>query len=125
MDCLDGNLARSTNQVTVLGDYLDHFSDLFFYLVFILYLFNKNYPNKYLIIVIFFIFAYMTLVHLGLQQANYKLLDNNVEVELLDSLNKLHKFDVSDIKWTRYFGCGTFNLVLILCFIYYSNVEKK
>ena len=38
-DCVDGHLARKYDQVTVFGDYYDHFSDLFKYgiLMYILY----------------------------------------------------------------------------------------
>jgi phosphatidylglycerophosphate synthase len=119
LDCLDGNLARSTNQVTVIGDYLDHFSDMFFYLIFILYMCVNNYNNKFIIIIIFLIFAYMTLVHLGLQQLNYKILNNtDIEVELLDKLNNFHKFNSSDIVWTKYFGSGSLNIVILIITYY-------
>ena len=124
LDCLDGNLARATNQVTVFGDYLDHFSDLLFYCLFILYMFVKNYDNKIIIIIIFIIFIYLTLVHLGLQQLNYKLSNKkNIEDELLDHLNNLHKLKPSDIKWTKYFGCGSL-IILILFITYYIQTHS-
>ena len=59
------------------------------------------------------------LVHMGLQQKNYK---TNMEkesggtfdhFETLDNLNYLHFLDEHHISWTRFFGCGT--LILCLC----------
>lgn len=126
MDCLDGNLARSTNQVTIFGDYLDHFTDLFFYIIFIVYIYIKDYDNKYYIYLIFIIFAYLTLVHLGLQQLIYKYIskNKNIEEELLDYLNNLHNLDKCNIKWTKYFGSGTF-IISILIIIFYIQSHSK
>ena len=50
MDCLDGHLARSTDQVTVFGDYLDHFGDLFYYFSILVFMITKTYNYKFLII---------------------------------------------------------------------------
>ena len=125
MDCLDGNLARSTNQVTIFGDYLDHFADLFYYIIIGLYIHVKNYDNKYYIYLIFIIFAYLTLVHLGIQQLFYKYISKNkdIEEELLDYLNNLHNLDKCNIKWTKYFGSGTF-IIVILIIIYYIQSHQ-
>ena len=61
----------------------------------------------------------MTLVHLGLQQLNYKNNNNNnIEGELLDNLNNYHKFKLEDIIWTKYFGCGSLILIIILLTYY-------
>ena len=51
LDCLDGHLARSTNQVTVFGDYLDHFADISFYIGILYYIYIKNYKYKSHIII--------------------------------------------------------------------------
>jgi len=124
MDCLDGNLARSTNQVTILGDYLDHFADLFFIISFIFYMYIKDYDNKIYIFIIFCLFTYLAVLHLGIQQLNYKDLNqnNDLEQELLDYLNNFHNLDKSNIKWTKYFGSGTIYLI-ILIIIYYIQTH--
>jgi phosphatidylglycerophosphate synthase len=111
MDCLDGHLARSTNQVTVLGDYLDHFADLFIIIMFVIYLFYKVYPLKKEIITLFVILSYAALVHLSLQQKTY----SNNQPELLDNFHRLHSFGSEHIVWTRYFGTGS--LIVFMLFV--------
>jgi phosphatidylglycerophosphate synthase len=119
LDCLDGHLARSTNQVTVLGDYLDHYADMFFYFMFIIYIFIKKYNNKNLIIISTLSLTLMSMIHLGLQQKHYKILNEDEKhEELLDNINHFHNLKLKDIKWTRYFGLGT-TYTFILFVIYY------
>jgi len=132
MDCLDGHLARLTNQVTILGDYLDHNADLFFYINFLIYILYKSYKYKFYIIIEFIIFSYLALIHLSLQQQNYKIiiynsnqkLENfNIEdCEILDNLKYLHNFKPNNIKWSKYFGTGTLylNILLIIFWIKYN-----
>lgn len=124
MDTLDGHLARSTNQVTVLGDYLDHGADCIYGLFIFIYLINKKYNYKIFIISSFLILVYILLVHFGLQQKNYRIIikkknpNIKLEKETLDKLNYLHNLPPDEIRWTKYFGCGTFYLY-ILVLIYY------
>jgi hypothetical protein len=119
LDCMDGHLARATNMVTILGDYLDHYSDMFFYFMFIIYIFINNYNNKNLIIISTLSLTFMSMIHLGLQQKHYKILqDDDTHEELLDNLNHIHNLKLDDIKWTRYFGLGT-TYTYILFVIYY------
>lgn len=137
LDCLDGHLARKTNQVSVFGDYLDHYADISFYLLLMISICIKSYKNKFIIITLIIVFTYLSFVHLGLQQQNYKKIkksireENNIiqetnkkiildeiDEELLDSLNQIHCFSDSEIKWTKYFGTGTLYLLLVLV-IYY------
>ena len=148
MDCLDGHLARLSNQVTILGDYLDHCADIFFYFNFLIFILFKTYYYKYYIIFGFIILTYFALIHLSLQQQNYKLLiyrnlqlseqkyelkiekplspksviniDNS---EILDKLKYLHNFTSSNIIWSRYFGTGTLYLV-ILILVYWIQTNK-
>ena len=120
-------LGRSTDQISLFNNYLNNFNDLFFYIIFILYIYTKDYDNKYNIFIIFIIFMYLLLVHLGLRQLNYKLLindtnNNNIEEQLFDNLNKLHNLNSSNIKWTKYFGNGTF-IIVILIITYYIQTH--
>ena len=150
MDCLDGHLARSTNQVTLLGDYLDHYADLFYFLFISTYILLKTYNKKIYIIIGFSLLTYGALVHLGLQQKNYKIIAernkikliderneinkiksitkkilyeiDEIEDELLDDLNYLHNLSPDNIKWTRYFGTGTlYTVILIIIYYIQSN----
>ena len=72
LDCMDGHLARSTNQVTKLGDYLDHFADISLTFVIIIYMIIKKYPNKIIILTLLAFEIYMLNCHAGLQQLYYK-----------------------------------------------------
>jgi uncharacterized protein YggT (Ycf19 family) len=122
LDCLDGHLARGTDQVTVLGDYLDHFGDIFNDVVFFIIILCKDFMYKDKIIGIYFVLLYLAMCHLGLQQIVFEKITKNEiqtesetvydkkEEELLDQLNKINPFTIDDIKWTKYFGLGTFNL---------------
>jgi phosphatidylglycerophosphate synthase len=118
MDCLDGHLARSTDQVTVFGDYLDHFADLFYYFSILIFMIIKKYNYKFFIVSGFLMLSYSSFVHLGLQQKNYEIKSND---ELLDKLNCLHNLESNNITWTRYFGTGTL-YVTILFIIYYVQL---
>lgn len=118
MDCLDGHLARSTDQVTIFGDYLDHFADLFYYFSILIFMIIKKYNYKFFIVSGFLMLSYSSFVHLGLQQKNYEIKSND---ELLDKLNCLHNLESNNITWTRYFGTGTL-YVTILFIIYYVQL---
>ena len=143
LDCLDGHLARSTNQVTLLGDYLDHYADITFYIALIISFFYKKYTNKTYILVIIIISSYLTMIHMGLQQKNYKIIkqkirdENNlttddlkkiiiddIDDELLDNLNYFHNFDKTNIRWTKYFGTGTLYIIfaIVIYFIQTHNL---
>ena len=134
LDCVDGHLARSTNQVTVLGDYLDHIADSSFLFVLLVWIINQDYPNKMQIIIGFFIIFYMSLVHLGLQQKNFTLnreqvcsveeLENHKK-ETLDYLNHIHALGHEHICWTKYFGLGTTYFVLLLIIYYIQTNTTK
>lgn len=131
-DCLDGYLARSHNQVTVMGDYLDHYGDLFNFLLFIIYILKRDYQYKNELLIAFVILTYLSLVHLGLQQKHYKktiekIKEQNtmfgyLDDELLDSLNSIHNLKEEDIKKTRFFGTGTL-CVFMLFMIYWIQTH--
>lgn len=73
LDGLDGHLARSTNQLSVLGDYLDHIADAILMIGTIIYIFIKDYKYKIPLIILLLASLYMTFVNFGLQQTNYKI----------------------------------------------------
>jgi len=130
LDCLDGHLARSTKQVTVLGDYLDHIADISFIVIISVYLIIKKYPCKKIICIILLILAYLMLVHMGLQQKNYKQIKEKEtgipfeHFETLDRLNYLHNLGADHISWTRFFGCGTF-MLFFSASIFWIQYNKK
>jgi hypothetical protein len=108
---------------TIFGDYYDHISDLsksiLMLIVFILHPISLQ--VKYVVIITSIIVFSLSLVHLGCQESIY----NPDEYNRYDSLSSL-KFLCGDkekrsqrIKYSRYFGVGTYMLtisvVIIIC----------
>ena len=126
LDCLDGYLARATDQITILGDILDHVSDVSFFISFIVFLVVKQYDNKIFIIGGLVVLTTMMMLHFGLQQKLY-VINNPDRVEgeeILDRINHFHNVHHDHIHWTRYFGCGTLYLYILIC-IYYVQSNCK
>lgn len=120
-DCVDGKLARKYNMITTFGDYYDHFSDItkVLLVVYALYLNDKVKMKKYiLIIIILFILA---MYQLGCQQALYP--QDVTESPTLDIFKASKESCVKNIYHTRYFGCGTFTLVLVLIIIFWNKIS--
>ena len=72
-DCADGNYARKYGLVTQFGDYYDHLSDVFKYLVFswVLLASTISSKRKLTVIIILLFFLGGMLVHLGCQERLY------------------------------------------------------
>ena len=113
-DCVDGKLARKYNLQTKLGDYYDHFGDLF-KIIIVLYALYKTNPTRFKNIMLIIIFLIISmLIHLGYQEIIY---DKN-ESPTLNFSRRIIEFDKNPektIQYTRYFGCGTF--ILVICII--------
>lgn len=120
-DCTDGNFARTYNMVSKFGDYYDHVKDIFIYFsIFGLFLFdtNVNLIIKYFyFIVIVFLFILMS-IHMSCQEDYYKYQNQPIS-ETLDYMKSFHNnIDASYLKYTRYFGCGTFySITSLLIFL--------
>ena len=111
-DCADGNFARRYNLVTTFGDYYDHISDVFKYLVFMWVLLASPISNQYKLGVIAVLLVFLTgmLVHFGCQERLY-----NREGE--SGTLSFFKTWCQDTEWinqTRYLGCGTFQLTITI-----------
>ena len=110
LDCVDGYLARKCNKMTKLGDWLDHVSDI---LSFAIYFFIM-YPFTGIEVAVIVFLALLMCIHLGNQQKLYKKRNNKKQKELLDAFMEI---DIVPISVTKYFGCGTLILGLIVIFI--------
>jgi hypothetical protein len=123
-DCLDGYTARTYKMTTVFGDYYDHISDLTKTVLVLLTLYYIN-PDKFFnvlpIIICFFI---LTLPHLGCQELYYNSSESNslnFTKILCPVPNNYSESDIKSIlKYTKYFGCGTFYIIFALIIIYYD-----
>ena len=123
-DCFDGNYARTYNMVTDFGDIFDHTGDNLKYLLLFFVFYNmKNLKLKYKIyfLCIIIIFQILKIIHLECEEKIYnkslnKQLLNKQSLNNKSVINIFEKFckNEKNIIYTRYFGTGTFTLILIL-----------
>ena len=118
-DCYDGNYARTYNMTSDFGDLYDHIGDVIKFSVFIyVFLKIKHISLKRIkrILIILLLLGFLMLWHLGCQELNYKINRNS-------NKSVLNKFEVlcykkEHIKYSRYFGCGTFALLVSIYIIF-------
>ena len=106
-DCLDGHHARRYNKSSRFGDYYDHFSDIFFNTL-VVYWIYKNQKNWFPLITISIICIIMN-IHFGCQQQFHQ----SETGETID-ITKVLCTNKHNIKYTRYFGAGTFATAMSL-----------
>lgn len=114
-DCMDGHMARKYNMVSTFGDIYDHITDWITVLLLLYLMYNKK---RYILITIILIFIILMIIHVGCQERIY----NNKKPTLISMLKILCPNE-KYIYYTRYFGCGTVTLVIILAII--SNYFLK
>jgi phosphatidylglycerophosphate synthase len=127
-DCMDGNMARTYNEVSVFGDYYDHFSDFIkiILVLWALYIVDANKLKKiFPIIVILFILSF---VHLGCQELYYNN-NSNTSGETSSTLSILNYICIANkdnvteyMKYTKYIGSGTPNLFLVLIIMFFNEL---
>lgn len=123
-DCMDGFFARKYKMYSKFGDYYDHIADItkVTFIFFTLYYINSKKFFTFLPLII--IFGILFNIHIGCQELYY---DKN-ESDVLNIFKKIcpvrNKNDKNEIlnamTYTRYVGCGTFNLLIIILIIYYG-----
>lgn len=124
-DCLDGCFARTYNQVTELGDKYDHFSDTIKHISLLSLLYILN-PTKFMniipIVIVFFILAMM---HLGYQELLYDKDESHtlsyLKLLCITNNSKDKETIKKELLKSKYFGCGTFELILVIVLIYYAE----
>lgn len=118
-DCADGNFARKYNMVSKNGDYFDHISDVSkITILYIVILTSKiKTKNKIIFMIVNVIFIILFNIHMGCQECIYNSDSSNSST--LDFTKKICP-DPKYIIFTRYFGCGTF--FLVLC-VYLYNIK--
>lgn len=114
-DCMDGFYARKYNMETKLGEILDHTSDFIRHAL-ILYIIYLKKPKRFFkIIPIILIFNVFLMIHIGCQEQYF---NSDVEQPFLDNFKKMCP-DKSNIKYTRFLGCGTFQIIFYLIMLFY------
>lgn len=114
-DCVDGHFARKYDQVTEVGDMYDHIKDITIgvALMAVLYVRNRgrcSWKVWFPVLLVFIIFTMLGYTHLGCQEKIYA----KNESGTLNLGKKLCSSDpTKKIKWSKYFGMGTWTIVLI------------
>jgi hypothetical protein len=123
-DCMDGYVARKYKQTSKFGDYYDHISDIIKLLLVLVALYYINKEKFFKVIPFIIITCILQFIHLGCQELyseyeNSDFLNNLVvicPVKDNKNINNVHH----SLEMTKYFGSGTFNVVMVISIIYYS-----
>jgi phosphatidylglycerophosphate synthase len=120
-DCFDGHYARKYNMVTDLGGYYDHIKDIFVTSSLLFLILSKYKDTDYFIYIISIIFILLItmFLQLGCQEkiSNYDSSDDMKNMDLL-----CWKEPEKILPYSRYFGCGTFNIFLSLLIFSSKNI---
>ena len=123
-DCMDGHMARKYDMVTIFGDYYDHISDLLKIGAILITLYYINQEKFYKVIPIIILMGILMAVHMGCQELLYE----NNESYTLEPTKKLcpvknekdNNLVKNTLMSTKFFGCGTFYLTIVISIIYYA-----
>ena len=117
---------RKYKMYSKFGDYYDHIADIFKFVSVLYTLFYINYV-KFLTFIPSILFYFILFnIHLGYQEIYYDKNDSDIlnivkNICLITISNKDNKITILHImSYTRYFGCGTFNLIMMLFIIFYG-----
>lgn len=122
-DCADGLYARKYMMCTKFGDLYDHIKDwtvniLFIY---ILVIRNKHKVSKreIIILTVYFVILFIAqAVYFGAQEVYYGHSEKSPSLSWLGSYIKTKEDAINILKYTRYLGCGTFILSLVVLTLY-------
>jgi phosphatidylglycerophosphate synthase len=112
-DCIDGHYARKYNMTTKFGDMYDHVKDMTIVALIIYISFKNSTHNINMSKIVTLIVSFLLMAtHLSCQELNCNSEFNGVDNDFLPKSKFLcpHKHN---IKWTRFFGCGTFTVLFI------------
>ena len=115
-DCLDGYYARKYNLTSHYGDLYDHISDVVLNTLFLWVLWKKDFKCKSLIFGIFIIMFIMMLIQMGNEEIVYN------KKSVLTPLQSIS--NVKNIKYMRFFGCGSMFLIITLFIYNLKHFEK-
>jgi phosphatidylglycerophosphate synthase len=118
-DCMDGNMARAFDMVTVFGDYYDHATDIIQIVLFVIAILMSpmRYEHKVSMLVTATILFCASFIHIGCQEKVY-----GYQVPCLQVWEKLCP-NPDIIYTTRYFGTGTM-IMFVVIFLLILSVLK-
>jgi hypothetical protein len=121
-DCVDGKVARKYNMTTKFGDYYDHGSDIIKFLVLMYVLYKDNYIRFKTIGIVILLLVILCFYHLGCQEGVYTDESKTSESPTLNILKPSKESSLINIHNTKYFGCGTFYIVLSLIIFFWNDL---
>lgn len=118
-DCADGYYARKYRMCTKLGDLYDHIKDWTVNITYGYILFTRNRHKLstygWILVVLLFLFLLgMQALYFGAQERYYGKLEQVPSLAWLGKLIKTKEQAKKVLSVTRFFGCGTFVVVVIL-----------
>lgn len=121
-DCMDGHYARKYSMQSKFGDMFDHGKDILVNLSLIgilMYRYKTEQKIKWQVITMSVIISCLMVAHLGCQERIYQ----SDESPSLSFSQKLCVGDdpSSTIRVTRYFGCGTWAVFVIILVLYINH----
>lgn len=123
-DCLDGYMARKYKQTSRFGDLYDHVKDAAV-IAGLLFVAMIKFPHHYKhLIAIMVLFKVPLAIHTGCQQKHGGAEGLAKEMEMQDVFMLMCP-DKRYITLTRWFGCGTYNFVLIACIVVLMENYKR
>ena len=127
-DCADGYHARRYKMCTKFGDMYDHVKDITINITFITLLVSRNKHKltsiQWILVALFFSFLIVgQILYFASQERYYNKLHKIPSLRWLGFLVKTKEDAIKTLKWSRYFGCGTF--ILSVCiFTLWIEIRK-
>ena len=120
-DCVDGKIARKYNKVSKFGDYYEHISDITKVIIVLFLLYRSN-PKKFNeLIIIYVVLFIILLLHFSCQEKIYGM-NESPTLCLFNYFIKNDIYAQKIIKYTKFFGNGTF--IILLCIeIFFWNYD--
>lgn len=131
-DCFDGNFARTYNMVSPFGDWFDHTKDSVIAALLLATVYFKKdlkMSTKLWSFVILSVFMLLTFFFLNFQEKHYHKNNEVPAKQKSASLGVLRFLHTPDEKshtgFYRFFGCGTFNMAIVLFLVYFHFTKKN
>jgi phosphatidylglycerophosphate synthase len=127
-DVVDGYYARKYRMVTKFGDMYDHIKDWTVNITYMYVLFNRNKQKlktwQWILVSCIFIFLLgMQALYFSAQEKYYNKIDTIPSLAWLSGLIKTKEEAIKTLKWTRFFGCGTF-ITCVIIFTIWIEYKK-
>ena len=125
-DCMDGNMAREFNMITKFGDLYDHVTDIGVSIALFIVFMIKDIPLKLKLftLIIILVFLFLGCMHLGCQEKYYEMINQKASQDgVLSTFRGMCK-DRTYINVTKYFGLGTYTVIIVLIILFIKPLSK-